>query len=211
MNFKDKYIDINNTRSDVADNIFDKLTSNKKFVESLERIYKYDVRTFEHSIRVFGLAVAIGVLSWYDIESLTDLGSAALLHDLGKVDIDLAILNKKGPLSELEYNEMKNHVKYGCNYLKQNGFDLRVISIVGEHHERVDGCGYPNGLVGDYISKLGRILAVSDVFDALTSERPYNNAMDYQTAIRLIKDINGFGDRILEFLSIIKLGYIVEG
>jgi len=102
---------------------------------------------------------------------------AALLHDVGKIDVSISTLQKDGPLTTAEYEEIKRHPASGANILQ--GIDLlsEIVPIVRAHHERVDGTGYPDGLKSDEIPFAARILAVADCFDAMTSDRPYRRAL----------------------------------
>ncbi|MCD6462724.1 MAG: HD domain-containing protein [Thermotogae bacterium] len=132
------------------------------------------------------------------------------LHDVGKVGIPDAVLLKPGKLTEEEYEEMKKHVTIGEEILRQTQQELRrkvqmdflemAIEIVASHHERWDGRGYPRGLKGEEIPLSGRIVAVADTFDALTSHRPYKPAYDFDRSIEIVKSESGkqFDPRIVE-------------
>lgn len=121
-----------------------------------------------------------------EIEALK-LGGA--LHDIGKIAVPDQILNKPGPLSPEEWEIMKKHTEIGfkiCLPLKDNlGMAL---SIVRHHHEKLDGTGYPDGLKGDQISMVARIMAVVDIYDALITDRPYRKAMSRADAIRILEE-----------------------
>jgi putative two-component system response regulator len=115
------------------------------------------------------------------------------MHDIGKIIIPDAILKKEAGLTPEEREVMKKHTLLGADILKGSRSPLlkvaRIISLT--HHERYDGTGYPQGLKGKEIPLLGRIVSVADVFDALTSKRPYKEAYAFEEAIRIIKDLSG--------------------
>jgi len=119
------------------------------------------------------LAKAIAEEMGLDSTRQEGLMVAGYLHDLGKIIVPAEILCKPGKISAEEYNLIKNHVQVSYDLLKNVSFPWPVAQTVLEHHERLDGSGYPNGLKGDQISLEGRILAVSDVVDAMVSSRPY--------------------------------------
>ena len=142
-----------------------------------------DVRTHQHSMRVAEYAVLIAQEMncfkwWQRRKMLSNLRKAAQMHDIGKIGIPDSVLNKAGRLTDEEYAEMKSHVTRGAEILK----DFTLVENVQEgtryHHERYDGRGYPDGLKGDEIPLFGRIIAVADTFDAMTSNRIYRNHMD---------------------------------
>lgn len=142
-----------------------------------------DPYTRGHSGRVAEISKAVATeLQWSkrDIE-LIDWGG--VLHDLGKVGIDDAILNKPGKLTDEEFEIMKSHPLIGFQIIEDISFLKPVVPFILEHHERFDGRGYPRGLKGSGISKEGRILAVADAFDAMTTDRPYRKALAARTAM----------------------------
>jgi len=110
---------------------------------------------------------------------LKSLGAGLLLHDIGKSEIDDAILNKRGTLTEEEWNVMRSHPERGEAILSQaEGVDPLALTIVMQHHEKRSGKGYPRGLKGDEIHSYAKICALADVFDALTTQRSYKEALD---------------------------------
>lgn len=134
------------------------------------------------------------VLSW-DLEFLL---KSAQLHDVGKIAIKDNILQKPGKLTTEEFDEMKNHTIYGVNVIKKIGANARENSFLhqaeifaGTHHEKWNGKGYPLGLSGTDIPLQGRIMAIVDVYDALTNERPYKKAIPHEEAVEIIKNDSG--------------------
>ncbi len=131
-----------------------------------------------HSLRVCILALAFGRHLGFDEETLNVLGIGALLHDVGKMKVPLEILNKPGKLTEHESRIMRNHVPYGVGVLERaTGIAKKAIEVARLHHERCDGTGYMDKLKGDQISEFGLIGAIVDVYDAITSDRPYGHGI----------------------------------
>lgn len=159
-----------------------------------------DPYTKGHSHRVGQIARAIAKgLNWSDDEmEFIDWGG--MLHDVGKIGIHDAILNKPGKLDNEEYEAIKLHPSIGAQVVKGISFLEPVMPYILEHHERFDGKGYPQGLAGENISIKGRILAVADAFDAMTSDRPYRKAFKPEIALREIleKASSQFDPKIVE-------------
>jgi len=147
--------------------------------------------TAGHSGRVTQLALTIGRALKLDDDELADLHRAALLHDIGKIAIPAEILDKPGRLTKDEYDIICEHPKRGARILEPIEAYASIIPIVRQHHERFDGNGYPDRLSGTGINKCARILAVADVYDALTSERPYRAGMSHNRAIDIITEGKG--------------------
>ena len=157
-----------------------------------------DPYTKGHSHRVGQIARAIAKeLDWSDDEiELIDWGG--MLHDVGKIGINDAILNKPGKLNEVEYKAIKLHPSIGAQIVKGISFLEPVVPYILEHHERYDGKGYPQGLAGEQISIKGRLLAVADAFDAMTTDRPYRKGMETESALKLIiKNVNSQFDPMI--------------
>jgi len=131
------------------------------------------------------LGIREGSAEWIDIER------ASLLHDVGKIGVPDSILNKPGPLTAEEWQEMRKHPAIGYEMLRDVKFLSAAAEIVYSHHERYDGKGYPKGLKSDEIPLGSRIFAVADAFDAMTSDRPYRRALDWRKAREEIVNNNG--------------------
>jgi HD-GYP domain-containing protein (c-di-GMP phosphodiesterase class II) len=124
--------------------------------------------------------------------TLRHLAVGGLLHDVGKLSVAGDILRKPGALTDDEYDEVKRHPEAGVRLLRElGGFPAAVHSLVGEHHERLDGAGYPAGLAGDQLAIGPRILAVCDVYDALVSDRVYREAWTSERALALLREQAG--------------------
>ena len=164
--------------------------------------------TAGHSERVTDMALEIGAVLGLTPEKLDNLHRAALLHDIGKIGVPVAILDKPGKLDDEEYRIIKKHPQIGAKILEPIAAYKEIIPIVLQHHERHDGKGYPAGLSGDAIDIGARILAVADVFDALTSERPYREGWALERVIDLIthEASRQFDPDVVEaFLEIMKI------
>ncbi|MCJ7625455.1 MAG: HD domain-containing protein, partial [Anaerolineaceae bacterium] len=136
-----------------------------------------DKYTVGHSLRVSDFSVEIALELGLSTEEIYHLRIGTLLHDVGKIGISDVILGKPGRLTTLEYDRIKEHPSIGERILGEIRLLQREIKAVAEHHERLDGSGYPRGLCENQISIYGKIVAVADVFDAMTSERPYRKAL----------------------------------
>jgi putative nucleotidyltransferase with HDIG domain len=144
-----------------------------------------------HQERVAMLATAIARnLGLNDYET-KGVWMAAAVHDVGRLYVPTDILNKTGKYSETEFAMMKSHSQRGYDILKGINFKQHIPETVLQHHERVDGSGYPNGLSGDQIHKEARIIAVADVAEAMQSHRPYRPAFTRDVALKEIQDKRG--------------------
>ncbi len=150
-----------------------------------------DPYTLGHSDRVTQLAIAIGEDMGLPREDIAVLRYGAILHDVGKIGIDESVLNKPGKLTNEEFLHMKEHPEIGENIVRGVDFLQKVRPIIRHHQERYDGLGYPDGLKGDEIPLMVAIVTVADVFDALTSDRPYRKAKPAAEAVTMIKTESG--------------------
>jgi HD-GYP domain-containing protein (c-di-GMP phosphodiesterase class II) len=147
-----------------------------------------DTYTESHCVALAEMSVAIGIRMGLTSEQLTVLNLAGHLHDIGKVSIPDEVLLKRGPLTESEYSVMKSHAAIGERVLSRITSFAQVAPVVGQHHERFDGTGYPRGLSRDDILLEARVLAVVDAFDAMTTSRPYRPALPAEVAVQEIID-----------------------
>jgi PAS domain S-box-containing protein/putative nucleotidyltransferase with HDIG domain len=150
-----------------------------------------DPYTAGHQRRVSDLARSIATRLQLPDEQVDEIRLAALVHDLGKISVPAEILNKPGRLSPHEFDLIKDHPRIGYEILKTIEFPWPVADIVYQHHERIDGSGYPRGLKDGQIHPMARILAVADVVEAMLSHRPYRSAFSPQEVIREIKSNQG--------------------
>ncbi len=146
-----------------------------------------DEFTFNHCVNTAILALFVGQSLGQSRSELLNFGKGALLHDLGKCMVPKDILMKPGKLNQEEETTIKTHVERGVNYLKKmNVVSTEVMQFAHEHHERMDGSGYPRGLKGDQISWCGKLAAVLDVYDAITHENYYKNSEDPKSVLEFI-------------------------
>ena len=161
-------------------------------MEALARaIDARDPSTFGHSARVAAVSVEIGEGMQLSLRDREALRRAALLHDIGKIGVEDKVLRKPGPLSDAEAYDMREHPRIGYDMLKGLRFLQPSLPGVLYHHERWDGAGYPTGLTGTAIPLPVRILAVADVFDAMTSDRPYRQRLSFAAATAAIRIESG--------------------
>jgi putative nucleotidyltransferase with HDIG domain len=147
--------------------------------------------TSGHSDRVALFSNMIGVELNLSDTHRRHLRRAALLHDIGKLGVSNATLDKPGKLDAEEWAEIKRHPGLGQVILSRVGAFAQLAEVAASHHERLDGAGYPRGLKGDEINLDSRIVAVADVFDALTADRPYRKAMTSDKALSILDEMVG--------------------
>lgn len=150
-----------------------------------------DPYTVGHQQRVGELAWSIAKQIGLSDSQIRDVYVAGCLHDIGKVSVPLNILNKPSKLNISEFDIIKKHCQVGHDILKKNHFPQRVNEAILQHHERLDGSGYPNRLFGQEIMIEARILSVADVVDAMTSHRPYRPALGLKAALSEIRRWRG--------------------
>jgi len=156
-----------------------------------------DHHTALHGTRTAGIALEVGHYLDLDPRQLNHLRIAATLHDLGKIGIPDDILRKPGKLDDHEWDVMKTHSMRGVRILsaRKNSLgeaaDQEVIETVRHHHEHFDGCGYPDGVKGDNIPLLARILSLVDSYDAMTSARPYRVPLTHERAMMVLAEESG--------------------
>lgn len=172
--------------SQIIDNIVEYIVDKGDVNTNLYEISQYDNYTYIHSVDTSIMAVFLGKALRLKENDLKQLALAAILHDIGKIGIPESILNKKGPLTNEELNLMRKHPIFGYNVLKKTGInDIDILNVVLEHHERVDGKGYPFGTKGDKLSCYTKIVSICDVFTAISANRSYrprfnpNEAYEY--------------------------------
>lgn len=158
--------------------MFNSLSKDKTFLINLNTIYSSDSYLYTHCMNVGTMACILGMARGFNEDRIKKLGLGAMLHDIGKLSISQDILNKPGTLTEEERAEVERHCELGYNILvKQATVPTTSAHCALQHHEKFDGTGYPRKLKGTEIHEFGRILAVPDVYDALTSNRVYRKAI----------------------------------
>ncbi len=193
--------------TNTVENLIGQILNDQETIIGLSKLQDYDDYTYTHSLNVCIFCLAVGRALGYSKEKLADLGVGALIHDFGKMLVPLKILNKPGKLTPGEFGIMKEHVTRGVNYIKQlSGISPRAIQVAYQHHERYNGGGYPLGLKGEEISEFGKIAAVVDVYDAITSDRVYHLGMIPNKALQKIFEwrYQDFDSRLVEmFIKIV--------
>lgn len=172
---------------DITEDIVDQVIKSPNLRVGITELKSYDEYTYHHCMAVSVLSVAIAVGLEMDYETIKKVGLSGLLHDIGKTMIGLELINKPGRLTDEEFEIVKKHTLFGGEYLKSHDLvDFDVYNGVLMHHEKYDGTGYPFGLKGENIPLFGRIIAVADVYDALTSNRSYRPAKEPSEAFEFL-------------------------
>jgi putative nucleotidyltransferase with HDIG domain len=166
---------------------------------NLLKITSFDYYTYTHSVNVCTFAIALAQQCGFsDEEFLHELGTGALLHDVGKARISERILNKRSALTPIEFEIMKKHPKWGVEILEEtNEINQTSYYPILQHHERGDRRGYPNGLSLDEMHIYSKIVAITDSFDAMTTERVYQRAMETYPALKIMFSLKGAYDEQL--------------
>jgi putative two-component system response regulator len=166
----------------------DELDSAEAVIMSLARtVEARDPCTEGHCQRLSRLGVALGKRLRLGAEDLSALARGGVLHDLGKIGISDAVLLKPATLTDAEFEQMKQHAVIGDHLCSELRVLQAVRPIVRHHHERLDGSGYPDGLSGSAVPLLAQVIAIVDIYDALTSARPYRESIDSQRAIETLR------------------------
>ncbi|VAX21755.1 Metal-dependent phosphohydrolase, HD subdomain [hydrothermal vent metagenome] len=188
-----------NAVSDLTQSVID----NPATFYSMMRINNHDYYTYTHSVNVSTMSLALALaLGMNDKKDLSDLGLGSIVHDLGKSKVDNSLINKPGKLTDKEFVKMKDHVTLGVELLKENkAITERMIIPAAQHHEKLSGRGYPNGLAGDQMHLFGRISSLIDIYDALTTERSYKKAfMPFDALAILFKGQDDYDMGVLQTL-----------
>lgn len=197
--------------------IFESIVRNVDAMVSLTRIKQHDPYTAMHCMNVCTLVVAMAIADGVDASLLPLITTATLLHDVGKTRVPLEVLNKPGRFEPEELAEMRRHATYSGDIMNEmGGFTEESIAIATQHHEMMDGSGYPLSLKGDEIHPYARLTAVADVYDALTAKRVYKPAMPMYQALLRIHQNKGteFEERAVDLfvrtLGLYPVGSLVE-
>lgn len=186
------------TAAKVSSDIARSVESNTDVLLSMARLKTVDDYTYMHSVAVCAMMVALGREIGLKDDQIERAGLAALLHDLGKASLPLEILNKPGKLTEEEFAIIKGHPKAGYDLIKNSpSIDDEVLDVVLHHHEKLDGSGYPDALPDEEIQLFARMAAICDVYDAITSTRPYKSGWDPAISIKRMLSWEGHFDKAL--------------
>ncbi|MCA1055532.1 HD-GYP domain-containing protein [Rossellomorea aquimaris] len=171
----------------IIDVVLKEIKGNDDLLTVLTDVFTYDSYVFHHSFNVTLYTLSIGIELRLSPRQLEELGIGAILHDVGKMLVSEEILMKPGKLTEEEFEEVQKHTEHGFDILRKlQSVSLMVAHCAYQHHERLDGSGYPRGLKGDDIHPFAKIIAVADVFDAMTSNRVYRKAMLPHEALEIL-------------------------
>jgi HD-GYP domain-containing protein (c-di-GMP phosphodiesterase class II) len=201
----------------MVEEITDSVSRNPGALISLARLKTADDYTYMHSVAVCAMMVALAKQLGMDEEQSRLAGLAGLMHDLGKAMMPMDVLNKPGKLTDAEFSIIKTHPQEGYRLLKPGkDVDPVVLDVCLHHHEKMDGSGYPEGLKGDQISLFAKMGAVCDVYDAITSNRPYKTGWDPAESLRKMAEwANGHFDgkvfqAFVKSLGIYPIGSLVQ-
>lgn len=164
------------------------IMSDKIIMTIANSIEAKDVYTKGHVQRVTAYALKVGEYFNLSVTEMKELKTASLLHDIGKIGVPDEILNKPGKLTNEEFEVMKNHTVFGSKILQPLSGFTHLVGMVRNHHEKLDGSGYPDGLKGEDIYITTRILTVIDIYDALITERPYKKAFTKEVALQILEE-----------------------
>jgi HD-GYP domain-containing protein (c-di-GMP phosphodiesterase class II) len=196
----------------LVEEITSSVARNPGALVSLARLKTADEYTYMHSVAVCALMIALGRQMGFDEPALRAAGMAGLLHDMGKALIDPAVLNKPGKLTEAEFAEIKKHPQLGHDLLTSGrAVGAGALDVCLNHHQRIDGTGYPRRLAADQISTLARMGAVCDVYDAITSNRPYKAGWDPAESIARMASWKGHFDAAVFAAFVKSLGIYPTG
>ena len=200
-----------------VDQMIESIFRNRDSMVALLKLKTYDEYTFTHCINVATLSVSLGRNMDFSREYLMELGLGGIYHDVGKTGIPTEILNKPGRLTAEEFEIVKRHPLIGFNIMeKYSKVPSPSLSVVRHHHERLDGQGYPDGKSGDQILPFIIISGLSDVYDALTSNRIYRHSLPPHEALKIIFSLRGqqfpetWVDRFIQTLGIYPVGTTVK-
>lgn len=171
----------------ITSNLMMAIDSNDAIAIDINALKTSDEYTFKHSVDVATISMILGKQQGMTHKQIYELGISGLLHDIGKTKVPLSILNKPGRLTDEEFSIMKKHSVFGYHMIKErNEFNEEICMAVLQHHEKLNGSGYPLGFPPEKITTYARILSVSDIYDALVTERPYKNAFSPRDAVEMI-------------------------
>lgn len=174
------YKDVRNIIFSIMGNV----KKNKNSLFNIIEVMSTDLSVYTHSVNVAILSVLTGMSMKLNDQQLTDLGIGAMMHDIGKVRISDALLNKSDPLTPAEFDEIKKHSSEGYFMVKDNSTISSIVkNIILFHHERLDGSGYPLGIGEDRINKYIRIVSMADIFDAMVTKKAYRKSIPGYKAI----------------------------
>jgi HD-GYP domain-containing protein (c-di-GMP phosphodiesterase class II) len=200
-----------------VDNIVDSMISNPDAVMFISRLRDEDINTYHHGVKVSLYLIALGRHLGIPKAQLAELGLIGMLADVGKTKLPRALLAKPSALSPAEFEIVKDHVDLGLASLEgSGGLTPAVMQGIAQHHERLDGSGYPKGLTGDQLGVYGRMTAIADSFAAMITPRPYANASSAQEALLNLYEWGGtlfsapMIEQFVQAIGVFPVGSLVE-
>lgn len=179
--------DFTNASKSITDDLMRAIEENDAVAVDIGALKVSDEYTFKHSVDVATMSMIIARRYGLDSNEVYEIGIAGLLHDIGKSKIPNEILNKAGKLTDEEFAMMRQHSTYGYRILEPKPDLSNAIKMgVLQHHEKINGCGYPLKVTGDKIHKFARIISVADIYDALVTERPYKKPFSPRDAVEML-------------------------
>jgi putative nucleotidyltransferase with HDIG domain len=197
-------------------NLVSSINRNPNALMCMTKIREKDTYLLEHSLNVAILLANFGTHLGLNEEQIQELALSGFLHDIGKIKIPDEILHKPGRLNDQEMTIMKDHVYYGTKVLIEMGMPDSIVETIGQHHERLDGYGYPEGLRGNEISTFGRMIAIVDTYDAITADRCYKVGVSSKKALQILlqdapeKYDEGFVTQFVQCIGIFPAGSLVK-
>lgn len=204
------------TTASITNDLMTAIDSNNAIAIDIGELKTSDEYTFKHSVDVATISMILGKQQGLSKKEVYEIGICGLLHDVGKTKVPLEILNKPGRLDKEEFDIMKQHSVFGYRMIKDKPeFNDNICLGVLQHHEKINGSGYPMGVKEKQISAYAKILSVADIYDALITERPYKQAFSQRDAVEMIMSMTGELDikamrSFLESMILYPVGSIVE-
>lgn len=202
---------------EVVDEMVESMISNPDAMMWVSRLRKQDIKTYAHGLRVSVYLLALGRHLGFPTPELHQLGMAGLLLDLGKINTPRELLEKRGKLTPEEFEEVKRHVDHGLELLSGTPMlHANILEGIAQHHERLNGRGYPKGLKGDDIGIFGRMAGIADSFAALTAPRPYESTISPSEALSKLYESSGeyfhrpLLERFVQAIGAFPVGSLVE-
>ncbi|GAC17021.1 HD-GYP domain-containing protein [Paraglaciecola arctica] len=199
-----------------TNNLVSSIDRNPNALMCMTKIREKDTYLLEHSLNVAILLANFGTYVGLAEEQIQELALSGFLHDIGKIKIPDDILHKPGRLNDQEMTIMKDHVYYGTKVLIEMGIPEPIVETIGQHHERLDGYGYPEGLRGAEITQFGRMIAIVDTYDAITADRCYKVGMSSKKALQILlqdapeKYDEGLVKQFVQCIGIFPVGSLVK-
>ena len=199
-----------------TNNLVSSIDRNPNALMCMTKIREKDTYLLEHSLNVAILLANFGTYVGLAEEQIQELALSGFLHDIGKIKIPDDILHKPGRLNDQEMTIMKDHVYYGTKVLIEMGIPESIVETIGQHHERLDGYGYPEGLRGAEITQFGRMIAIVDTYDAITADRCYKVGMSSKKALQILlqdapeKYDDGLVKQFVQCIGIFPVGSLVK-